>query len=366
MRRRITMVFLLLIYLIGKLPAQDPREYFKFAKFKFDNGDFVESRDYLDKALAEDSLYVNAFYLRAETNYELGNYYNSINDINSIFKIENITSSFSGNHYLTRGKSYLSLEDFSNASDDFEKCKALSKNNAELHYYNARLGKATRSFIQALENLDTAIRINSDNPSYYAFRSEINIAYLRPLRDSRGYYDVLDDINLAIALDPDNYQYYLIRSNFLKSMGKVDDAVADYNKMIELSPLNGKAYTERGVINLHKYEYQNAVMDFTKSILISPNDERNYRYRGLCYNNMDDYSHAYEDFTKSIDLLTVEYPKTKNKSALKKLLAETYLLRGHCLNLMGYNAQACKDFLFAHNLGMRKGLNYYRRYCGNY
>jgi hypothetical protein len=51
---------------------------------------------------------------------------------------------------------------------------------------------------------------------------------------------------------------------------------------------------------------------------------------------------------------------------LKNTLAETYVLRGHCLNLMGNNAQACQDFLMAHNLGIKKGLNYYRKYCGIY
>lgn len=362
--KRATIVLFLLIYLSGDLTAQVPREYFKFAKYKYDNRDFKESKVFLDKALAEDPLYVNALYLRAETNYELGNYYNSINDINRIFKIEKITASFSENYYLTRGKSYLAIKDFSNATADFDKSEELSTNNAEVYYYKAKLGMATRSFIQALENLQAAIRINPENPTYYAFRSEINIVYLKPLRDSRGYYDVLDDINLAIALAPNNYQYYQIRSSFLNSMGNLDDAVEDYNKMIELSPLKDKAYTERGVVNLNNYEYKSAVMDFSKSILISPSDERNYRFRGLCYSNMSNYQDAYEDFSKSIDLLTIKFSNAQDNKKLKNILAETYLLRGNCQNLMGNNTQACRDFITAHNLGIKRGLNYYRKFCG--
>lgn len=363
---RVSILLFLLICLCGGLLAQNPRENFKFAKYKFDNGDFKGSMEYLDKALVEDPLYINALYLRAESNYELGNYYSSISDINSIFKIEKTAASFTNNYYLTRGKSYLSLKDFPNALVDFEKSNTLSANNAELHYYNAKLGLANRNTIKALEYLETAIRINPDNPKYYAFRTEINITYLKPLPDSKGYYDVLDDINLAISLDPDQYEYYQIRSNFLKSMGEVNDAKEDYNKMIELSPHDSKAYTERGVINLHKYEFNSAVTDFTNSILIDPDNGRNYRFRGLCYNNMNDYSNAYEDFSKSIDLLSIEYSDASNKSMLKKLLAETYLLRGHCLILMGSNGKACNDFLMAHNLGIKKGLNYYRRFCATY
>jgi len=81
---------------------------------------------------------------------------------------------------------------------------------------------------------------------------------------------------------------------------------------------------------------------------------------------MNNYSEAYRDFSKSIDLLTIEITSSNEKSNLKNTLAETYLLRGHCLNLMGNNAQACRDFLMASNLGVRKGLNYYRKYCGIY
>ena len=364
--KRIAIAFFLLFYLFGDLQAQVPREYFKFAKYNFDNQDFNESKEFLDKALAEDSLYVNAFYLRAETNYELGNYHNSIKDINSIFNIEKIATSFTGNYYLTRGKSYLALDDFYNATTDFEKSEELSTSNTELYYYKAKLGLVTKNYIQALENMEAAIRINPENPTYYAFRSEINLVYLRPRRDSRGYYDVLDDINLAIALAPDTYQFYQIRSSFLNSMGNLDDAVEDYNKMIELSPLEDKAYTDRGVFNLNRYEYKKAAKDFTKSIEINPNDERNYRYRGLCNSNMNNYSVAYEDYSKSIDLQTIKLSNTPNIYILKNILAETYLQRGHCLNLMGSNALACNDFLMARNLGIKKGLNYYRKFCGAY
>ncbi len=358
--------FLILIILFGEIHAQNPREYFKFAKFKYDNGDFSESKDYLDKAIAKDSLYVNAYYLRAETNYELRNFYNSIKDINSILRIEKNATSFTGNYYLTRGKSHLALKDYSNAKADFEKSQALSANDADVHFYKAKLRLATSNYFQALDELKEAIRINPVNPTYYAFRTEINIAYLKPLRESRGYYDVLEDINKAISLAPDNYHYYQIRSGFLNSMGNSNDAEKDYNKMIELSPLVDKAYTERGVISMNKYEYKSAISDFTKSILISPSDERNYRYRGLCYNNMNNYLNAFEDFSKSIDLQTVEISNSPYKNKLKNVLAETYLLRGNCQNLMGNNAQACRDFLIAHNLGIKKGLNYYRKFCSAY
>jgi tetratricopeptide (TPR) repeat protein len=117
---------------------------------------------------------------------------------------------------------------------------------------------------------------------------------------------------------------------------------------------------------MNNYDYRSAALDFTKSIIINPDDERNYRFRGLCYNNLNNLDDAFRDFTKSIDLLNIELGSSSSKDMIRNKLGETYLLRGHCLNLMGNNAQACRDFLFAHNLGVKKGLNYYRKFCGIY
>ncbi|MCG8306415.1 MAG: tetratricopeptide repeat protein [Cytophagales bacterium] len=363
---RVSTFWFIFFFIINFLQAQDARENFKFAKFKYDNGHFQESLEFLDKALEEDSLYVNALYLRAEVRFELGQFYNAVLDINRILKLKNSNAVYTGNYYLTRGKSFLSLKDYSNAENDFDKAFELLSDDPNLFYYRAKLSIARNAYNQALEEIDVAIQIKSDNPDFYSLRSEIKIKLLNPVPDSDDYQSVLGDINVAIALDPDHPNNYLIRSNFLKSMGEVAAALEDYNTVIELSPKKEEAYTSRGVIKMNNYEYRSAALDFTKSIIINPDDERNYRYRGLCYNNLNNFADALKDFTKSIDLLTILLDDSAEKEPVKNTLAETYLLRGHCLNLMGNNAQACRDFLMAHNLGIRKGLNYYRKFCGIY
>ena len=350
----------------GVLLAQNPRENFKFAKFNYDKGEFSEALKFLNQAITDDSLYVNAYYLRAETNYELKQYYNTVIDINRIFKLENTVNSSTGTYYITRGKAFLALDDIDNANADFEKSIALSGNNALAHYYLAKLRYATRNYDEALSELESAIKFDAKNPAFYALKAEIKMEYCHPVGGTRDYKDILSDINVALAYDPENYQYYAMRSNFLANMGESEKAMEDYDTMIKLSPKKNDAYTSRGLLKMNRYEYREAVLDFTISILLNPDTESNYRYRGLCYNNLNNYKEAYKDFSKSIDILKVELDKTAEKEKVQNLLAETYILRGHCLNLMGSNAQACRDFLMAHNLGVKKGLNYYRKYCGLY
>ena len=218
----------------------------------------------------------------------------------------------------------------------------------------------------AIDAINDAIKYDAGEPDYYALRAKIKIKFSNPVPNSEDYESIMSDINVAIALAPDNHEYFLIRSDFLNSMGDFDAALNDYNTVIKLSPKKEEAYTERGVIKMNNYDYRSAALDFTKSIIINPEDERNYRFRGLCYNNLNNLTDAFKDFTKSIDLLNLELNSTSSIELIKSKLGETYLLRGHCLNLMGNNAQACRDFLFAHNLGVKKGLNYYRKFCGIY
>lgn len=359
-----------LLYLIvvcsGVLLAQDPRENFKFAKFSYDKGEYTEALKFLDHAISDDSLYENAYYLRAETYYELEQYYNAVIDINRLFKLNITVNSFTPTYYITRGKAFLALDDFDNANADFEKSISISGDNAQAHYHMARLRYVTKNFEEALNELETAIEINEKNPTFYALKAEIKMAYSQPMNGSNEYNEVLSDINTAIAYDPENYQYYALRSNFLANMGEREKAMEDYDMMIKLSPKKNDAYTSRGLSRMNQYEYREAVLDFTRSILLNPEVETNYRYRGLCYNNLNNYKEAYKDFSRSIDILNAELDKTAEKEKLQNTLAETYILRGHCLNLMGSNAQACRDFLMAHNLGVKKGLNYYRKFCGLY
>jgi len=234
--RRVSVSLFFILFLFGSLQAQDSKDLFKFSKNKYENEDFKGSLEFLNRALTEDPKFISAYFLRSEVYYRMGQYYSSVQDINSIFKIEKDVSSHTYNYLMTRGKSFLALKDYINASKDFEKSYALSSDNDELYFYKAKLGKETRNYKSAIEDLNLAIKINSENPEFYALRSEIKILYLNPVKGSEHFQSILGDMNLAIALAPDNYQFYVIRSKFLKSMGEVEKAISDYNRMIELSP----------------------------------------------------------------------------------------------------------------------------------
>lgn len=365
MRHATVVMFVLLSMFSTMVCAQSAREYFKFAKFRFDNHEYKSALDFINKAISEDSVYQNAYYLRARIYFEQTQYYSAIVDINRLLNHKGPADFFTGDIFLLRARCHLALNEFALAAEDFERAEPLLKGNPILLYYQAKLDQATGNYPGALAYLDQAQHINPKMPDVYAFRAEIKNQLLDPKHNQADYQSILNDINQAIALEPKEYKYLLIRSKFYNEMGKHDEAVRDFDNMIALFPNNVDAYSARGVAEMNQYNYRSAALDFTKSILIDPNNEKYYRLRGLCYNNLENYPEALKDYTTSIDLLTKKLEGQKDRE-LQNTLAETYILRGHCLNLMGNNARACRDFLMAHNLGIKKGLNYYRKYCGLY
>ncbi len=363
-------LFLVFLYILSSgTDAQDARENFKFAKFHFDKGEYNESLKYIDKSLSQDSLFLGAYYLRAETYYALGNYYSAISDINRILAIDKSqqeSNPGASEYLLTRAKAYTSLNDFPRASSDFEKVFAVSNTNPEAYFQRARFYYGTKNLDYAMTDINQAIKMNPAKAIYFAERAQLKLANGKPEPGSEKYRSILEDLNAAIQLEPKNYHFFMERSEFLSAMGQNEQAMKDYDQVITLSPKTVEAYTNRGVLKMNNQEFYAAALDFTRSILINPAEEKNYRLRGLCYTNMNNMSDAVQDFSKSIDMLSGKLKSGSQDASLRSTMAETYILRGHCFTQMGNEPLACRDFLQAYNLGTKKGLNYYKKYCGLY
>lgn len=364
MKKILTILPVFFIFALS-LYGQDARENFKYAKYNFDEGKYEKALKFVNNAIKHDSSYVNAYFLRAQVYHELGEYQSSVVDINRVLKADRSENSFAGQCHLLRGRGYMELEKYSRARYDFGISKKYTRNDPDVTYYEAMLSYKLGNHDEALLALNEAIRRKGD-ASYYRLKSEVKMSKYRTAPESREYLSVLSDINTAISIDANNYEFYLFRSKYLNSVGRKDQAMKDFDKMIELSPEKDVAYVNRGIARMNNDDYKGAVLDFNESITINPENANAFRHRGLCYNNLNMHPQAYEDFSESITLMTSNVSDNSTMATSKRELAETYLLRGHSQNIMGSEIQACKDFLNAYELGIKQGLNYYRKFCSIY
>jgi tetratricopeptide (TPR) repeat protein len=159
---------------------------------------------------------------------------------------------------------------------------------------------------KALQDFDSAIKINPEYSSAYANRSLIYLergemekalkdynrymALLHP-RDARG--------NLLNELLSDSFKH---RSLIYSRMNQYEKALADLNTAIELDPLNFDNYFKRALAYMQLHDYAQAVKDFNLCEQSDPGNTDVINNRGVCYLRSGNLKYALDDFNKAISL----------------------------------------------------------------
>ena len=359
-------IFIFCLYFISYYTlAESAREYFKIAKHSYDKQEYDKAIDFVNQAIIVDPDYINGYLLRAEINFRLEEYNQVIDDISFAFDLdENINKSMPEFHLL-RGDAYIRLNKLNSAANDISFSLRLNPNNARAHYLMGLININRKIYFEALENLDKAIVLDSDESEYYYQRAKLKKLHFKPLPGTKIYESIMTDIKLSLALSPDDFRCYLLKCNMIKLDEHYDKAkfVAELDLYIEKFSEKSVFYAERGMIKVLMNRSQEAISDFTRAIHFDEENENNYLNRGLCFHNSKKYQLALNDYTKSINILVGKLKISNNDPATKKALSEAYNLRGMSNQLNGDKDFSCDDYYNSAKLGSKSGLNNYRKNC---
>jgi len=163
-------------------------------------------------------------------------------------------------------------------------------------YYNSKdYDNANKQFDEAINVLNTVIRLDKNDASAYAWRGE---AYYR-----KGQYDdAIKDLDKAIRLDPDDGHAYVCRGDAYRKKGQYDAANKDYSEAIRLDPKYALAYIWCGKAHHDKDQYDAAIKNFNEAIRLDPNDDYVYVCRGLAYKQKGQINQAIQDIKKALSL----------------------------------------------------------------
>lgn len=163
--------------------------------------------------------------------------------------------------YNNRGNAYLSLGNYQQAIEDFNKAIELDPNYAKAHNNRGLAYGSLGKYDLAIENFDATINLNN--------------------RESRAYYN---------------------RGNVFKALGNYQKAIEDYNRAIELNPKKADDYNNRGNTFLKLNNYQRAIEDFSMAIEFNPKYDKAYLNRGVAYEKLGNYKQAIIDYQISARL----------------------------------------------------------------
>ncbi len=168
---------------------------------------------------------------------------------------------------LLKEKKYQEALTYLNAAADRHKSTQIFLQRAEVY-------TAIGRFKDALDDADSALEIDPDNPAAYLRRS---IIYHR--QNNLGL--AIEEINKAIQVDPKIPVAYNNRAWSYAALGSWQTALEDCNKALSLHPDYVPALDTRGLCYLQLGELKLATDDLTKATKAAPEDGAAYYHRAL-------------------------------------------------------------------------------------
>ncbi|MDX2141644.1 MAG: tetratricopeptide repeat protein [Chloroflexota bacterium] len=244
-----------------------------------------------------------AFYIRGLAYAVTQNYDLSITDFSTAIELneQRIDEAF---FLVGRAESYRLSGEYLNAVEDYTDAIAIEP-SADRYNRRGLSFVALQRYSEAIEDFTSAIELAVATPAPFQalYLSNRGNAY----RLSGQHLEAIEDYTDAIAMDPTGDRYNR-RGISLYALERYDEAIADYTSAIELdtgNPANEALYlTNRGNAHRDNEDYEAAIADYTAAIELQPTAIR-YNLRGNVYNyNLQDYDAAIADYTNALELVT--------------------------------------------------------------
>lgn len=257
------------------------------------------------KAISFRQNYDDAFYKRGIAKYSLGKYKESIADFQQ-------TNDLNPSYYqamFAQGSANLQLQDYKAAIVWFQKIK-IAERNIEKQYpklffanTHGNLGICmyyTKYFVEALPELNAAIKLNEEYAEAYYYRGLVNHELAR-------YKDAIEDIGRSIELKPQKYEKHFARGlayynieKFAEANNEFTEAIrldVDKNEIFLMHQMRGKGY-----YNLGKFKEAVDDLSLVNKLDSSKCDSRFYLLLGIAQLKLNKTTEAAYFINKSLVL----------------------------------------------------------------
>ncbi len=274
---------------------KDYEVLFRRANVYYNNGDYLRALDDLESAVkytpdnaTNAELLFEIYALRAECYVQLHRYTLALPEINSALKYD----AQNYNALLLRADIEFELGDYSAAKADYSRLQRINSRSQESLFGLAKVAVKENNFGLANEYIEKAVALTPNKSSVFVKRAEVK----KLMNDHTG---AVDDLLVAIATDSSdsdalNQLVDMANTNYSAVMTGLSNA-------IKKAPNNPLYYFLRGSIAAGHYHYLTAIDDFKYII-----DNNLYNYSGLyaslaeCYYALGDYDTALENIESAI------------------------------------------------------------------
>lgn len=297
------------------------QNYLLDAEQKQQEKDFQSALLLIDKAIAIDSFYVEAFVKRAYVNLDIKDYNVVIKDCNKALTLDNK----SVDAWVYKGWAYYYQQNYPVAIESYSAALALKPSEA-IYCQRAVTFYRMKDFDHAMNDLDLVIKQNTQNS--YAYYLKGSMCFYQ------GNYEVaLNNINRALALGSTDENIYLFQGESLVYLKKNKQAMISFDKAIESDPRNGYPYYDKAKCFLSINDYYNkanhlaAIKLYNQAIELNPDNEDFYYYRAVSKKMCDDYDAAIADLNKAIKINNLDWYNYDERNTCHELKKSVYRIR---------------------------------------
>lgn len=224
----------------------------------------------------------------------------------------------------------------------FDSILMKDKKHAAAYFYRAKARHDTGKGLEALPDVDSAIKYKPDMASAFFLKGEINL--------ENGHPDLaIESFTKAVELKPGYVDALNLRGVAKTRYGRHSDAITDYQSALKSKPNNPVILFNLGTSQAALHQYDSAVISFTGAIQRDSLNQSAFTNRGNCFVMMQKYSEAVQDYTRVINLAPDN--------------ADAFYNRGAAYHYIGDTEHSCADFKQSATLGSRKAQDAVLKYC---
>ncbi|MCH8033450.1 MAG: tetratricopeptide repeat protein [Bacteroidetes bacterium] len=298
------LLFLLNLLMFGCSTSQITK--YELGLESYTNGRYRTAIEYFTRAIWEDPVNAELYFLRgnAKAKLELNN--EAILDYTTAIKLDPKMK-----FYENRGLTFIEIEDYRNAISDFNETLVFDSTNSTL-YFN-------RGYTYALEgNYESAIKDYSRAISHDSTKAKVFVNRGDLWSGVGENQKAIFDFTSAISLNNKDELAYFNRAKEFAKIGMIEQAIDDYSKAILLSPSKVEYYFLRAELKVGTAEFLSAAADYTKIISMEPDNGNAFYNRGICYANISLKDNACDDLNRAGELGFFEAYDVIRKFCLKE------------------------------------------------
>lgn len=246
-------------------------------------------------------LLLTQFHLAANAQdyYQLGVHAYEASDDSAAIAIQYFTRAIELNQqpaksYMMKAAAEELQKNFTAATEDLNRSKALDSTYPKLYYYYGQLYLRQDLYFMSIRYFDIAIAKDPRQAKFYNARASVRYFLYE-------YDKLVEDENKAIALDSTDESYFSNRGYALIELNQLDKAIADLTTALRIRP-SQKGYANRGYAYAQLSRHAEAVADYNESLRLVAKDGQTLYLRGVSYLALAKQQEACQDFNQSAAL----------------------------------------------------------------